>query len=73
MGFLDWFTLRLENKAIKQMEKEGKDVSKFKELQKTKKRLDKTLDAKTKKQLKNNEIPDVVKRALEGKLRNRDK
>ena len=43
MGFLDWFTSRLENKAIKQMEKEGKDVSKFKELQKTKKRLGKKL------------------------------
>jgi len=56
----------LESATIRKIGKSDPELAKqFKELQATKKRLEKTLSKKTKKQLAKGEMPDIFKLASE--------
>ncbi len=60
----------LESATIRKISKADPELGKqFQDLQNAKKRLEISLDAKTKKQLANDEIPDIVKQALKGNFR----
>ena len=52
----------VESAALKKIAKSDPDLAKqFKDLQDTKKRLEKTLDKKTKQAIKKGEVPDYIK------------